>query len=170
LSLGDVDLLKGTIACWPEAPSKITPLNSKTRFNSLILPSTVRLPPSLPGKMFKPWYDDAKPPDVVTPVHVPFDLWSREPAELGPCIHEGTGVLLVLDRRPVIQGLSAAEVYARLSECAQVVIEAGALPILAIVADHDVTLPCAQRQALAFMQAATEWNCPFVDLGEGCSE
>jgi hypothetical protein len=167
IGLGSIPLLQGTLGHWPGRPDAVAPARRKpVALERLVEAGITGTGAPLEGRHLAPWWKDA-PPESLTPERLRLDLWTADPDDLAAALGRGrntTGVLVRLDRRAILLGLSDDRVYMRLHAILLAIGRSGAVPVLVLNPEIDVEKPSLQAMALAFHRLGQEFDCPFIDL------
>ena len=167
VGLGTIPLLRGTLGGWPVVPDRTTP----ERRNSIALERLVEVGiggagPPLEGRRLAPWWNGT-PPASIAPDRLSLDPWSGDPEDLVKALggqRRALGVVVRLDRRALLLGLSGDAVYRRLHALLRAIENAEAVPVLALNPEFELDKPSAQAIGLAVRRLSLEFGCPFVDL------
>jgi hypothetical protein len=169
IGLGSIPLLGGTLGHWPGIPDQPAPARRKPiALERLVEVGLVGPAAPLNGSRLAPWWKGA-PPESLTPERLRVDPWTGDPEDLAAALgrqRSDTGVLVRLDRRALLLGLSGDQVYRRLHTLLCAIGRADAVPVLALNPEFDIDKPSAQAMALAFHRLSLEFDCPFIDLRE----
>ncbi len=168
LSVAGVDCVTGTVKEWPAVGSPISFRGRQIDPARLLQPAAIRPPSPLKGRQIAAWCPTKTVPETITPKGLPFDVWSGTAGELRALLKAeaatGAGVILELDRLPLVQGLDGGDVYARLNAHIRAIGEAGAVPVLLLGPSIDVKNPYTRQQALAATRISDEFQCPLIDM------
>jgi len=166
--LGTVPLLRATLGHWAVMPEGVPPPRQTASLTRLLEAGPTCSPVPLAGRRLAPWWRGT-PPESVTPGLLRLDPWSAEAVARDPAwdgVKAGTGVLVRLDRRVLLLGLSGQQASLRLHAFMRAVRKAGGEPVLVLNPEVEITAPSAQALALTMNRLSIAFECPFIDLRE----
>lgn len=167
IGLGPIPLIHGALGHWSGMPERPTPAKREPiALQHLVEVGIAGSGASVAGRRLAPWWQGA-PPENITPDWLRMDPWRCDPEDLATALgrhRSATGVLVRLDRRALLLGLSDVQVYRRLHSVLRAIGRSDAVPILMLNPEMDLDKPSVQSMALAFHRLSQEFACPFIDL------
>jgi hypothetical protein len=163
ISYRNIPLARGTTPEWPgESEVACPPFTA----SEVIEPTLSGQTTALPAGSCAGWLKNRSDGKEIVPQPLRINIWTVAPSKLKELLagHAGAAVVLPLDPRPALAGMSSDDLQAQLHAVIAAIRSAGANPVLLICATLDLNRRQQQQHAICYVRTRDKYGCPLVDL------